>query len=159
MAINHHPSLTISFFFVAVLLCLQQVTARNICDICDYKQLCRGAVRGATTAYVASQKSMEALRAQIVKRKVVIAMAGHNKYTNQCIESYDNAMDMLKQSMDALKTRDTGSLMSYLSATLSSFTNCDDAYAQDNKKSPFAVSNLVLIDMASNSLALSSLIH
>ncbi|KAM7269139.1 hypothetical protein ACFE04_024636 [Oxalis oulophora] len=166
MASMHHPNLSI--LVVSLLLLALHATAtrpsllhphHDICEKTDFVQLCRKSVKGAENVDVASLNAMGALLVEINKRKEAIAKTGNNQLTRLCSRSYGDAVDNLKESMGYLKTHDIGSLMSYLSATLSSFSDCDSAYQEVGGKSPFAANNKFLEDMASNCLALASQIH
>lgn len=77
-----------------------------------------------------------------------------------CEENYRDALDNLQSAMDAISTRDIGTINSMLSAAISDFSTCEDGFAEISfGRSPMAAIDENLTKMVSNSLAVASLIN
>ncbi|GFZ21732.1 hypothetical protein Acr_29g0008940 [Actinidia rufa] len=69
-----------------------------------------------------------------------------------CKDSYIDALDNLKEMMNALPSRDVGIMNSMLSAAIMDFSDCDDEFSGLN--SPLLEFDAKLTKMTSNGLAL-----
>lgn len=75
-----------------------------------------------------------------------------------CSDSYDDAMDNLDDAEEAVKANDKGTMNSMLSALVTDFSTCEDSFSEMNAQSPQAATDDLLTKMASNCLALASLL-
>ncbi|KAI4344791.1 hypothetical protein L6164_011980 [Bauhinia variegata] len=73
-----------------------------------------------------------------------------------CEDEYKDASDNLKNAMPAVKTRDIGTLQSMLSAVIADVTTCTDE--MNGKKSALEAHDKMISNMASNCLAIASLV-
>ena len=75
---------------------------------------------------------------------------------SDCKDSYIDALDNLKEAMNALPQRDFGTMNSLLSAAIMDFSDCEEEFFERN--SPLLEFNAKLTKMTSNGLAIVSLI-
>jgi|UniRef100_A0A2N9IQB4 pectinesterase inhibitor-like protein len=73
-----------------------------------------------------------------------------------CKEMYSDALDNLQSAMDAIPSRDIGTINSMLSAALTDFVTCEDGFSGET--SPLSPYDDKGTKMASNCLAIASLI-
>lgn len=78
----------------------------------------------------------------------------------QCQETYNDALDNLQNAISAIAARDKGTLNSMLSAAMTDYETCEDGFAElPISSSPMAVADELLSKLASNCLAIATLIH
>lgn len=78
----------------------------------------------------------------------------------QCQETYNDALDNLQNAVSAIAARDKGTLNSMLSAVITDYETCEDGFAElPISSSPMAVADELLSKLASNCLAIATLIH
>lgn len=75
-----------------------------------------------------------------------------------CVKQYDDAFDDLATGSTAVAGHDAGTANSMLSAVISYYGTCDDAFAEIYKANPLAKQDDFLMKMVSNALALAQLI-
>ncbi|CAL9109035.1 unnamed protein product [Musa acuminata var. zebrina] len=75
-----------------------------------------------------------------------------------CLKQYDDAFDDLATGSTAVAGHDAGTANSMLSAVISYYGTCDDAFAEIYKANPLAKQDDFLMKMVSNALALAQLI-
>ena len=83
------------------------------------------------------------------------ASAGAVAALGDCKESYNDALDNLQSAMDALESKDIGTVNSMVSAVVTNSESCEDAFEGDSLLSDY---DDKLRKMASNVLAIASLI-
>lgn len=109
---------------------------------------------------------LQACRAQAEKARAHIAAlvslpgtkARDASSLQDCDDNYDDVIDNLDEAADALSSRDKGTLKTMLSALVTDFSTCDDGFAEMAKVSPLAVIDVMLTKLASNCLAIASLV-
>ncbi|KAJ8491474.1 hypothetical protein OPV22_013195 [Ensete ventricosum] len=75
-----------------------------------------------------------------------------------CLKQYDDAFDDLAKGTAAVAGHDAGTANSMLSAVISYYSTCDDAFAEIYAANPLAKQDDFLMKMVSNALALAQLI-
>ncbi|KAL5996406.1 hypothetical protein ACLOJK_026484 [Asimina triloba] len=76
-----------------------------------------------------------------------------------CRDNYADALDNLQSADEAVAANDPGTLNSMLSAVLTNYETCEDAFAEEpGLRSPMATYDAKLSKLASNCLAVSVLI-
>ncbi|KAK1279422.1 hypothetical protein QJS04_geneDACA002775 [Acorus gramineus] len=150
-------------------------TVFSLCRRTDYPSLCtssagpqlRRARSVAPTVLTASHIRATMVRtvlARSLATKLVRSRNGSKIYKaniNVCLDNYDDALSNLRDSMKSLRSRGShADLMNNLSAALTDFTTCDDAFAETpGMRSPLAHANAILGMSAKNNLALASITH
>ncbi|KAL6007087.1 hypothetical protein ACLOJK_032583 [Asimina triloba] len=71
-----------------------------------------------------------------------------------CQQEYVDGINALRASIKELEAGVHDMLMDNLSAAMTSYTTCDDAFAEATEVSPLAADNAMLAKITSNSLAL-----
>ncbi|KAG6518976.1 hypothetical protein ZIOFF_022463 [Zingiber officinale] len=108
----------------------------------------------------ACQKSVKV--AKVVAGHAAVVSPGMNYQTASnlqvCSGSYDDALDNLNGARIAVKAQDKGTMNSMLSALVTDFSTCEDSFSEMNARSPQAAADKLLTKMASNCLALASLL-
>ncbi|XP_022775592.1 uncharacterized protein LOC111317430 [Durio zibethinus] len=161
MAIKHLSPFSLVFLATATFLLAGQTAARildgDLCRKTDYPPLCKRAVKGSVSdPKLATELAVKALIDQTMGAKALAAKLGKSPKLDNCLTSYDDAIDNLKKSLDNINHKDPGSLMSNLSAVVADYETCDDAFAEAGQRSPLAATNKKSSHMASNCLALGS---
>ncbi|KDP26631.1 hypothetical protein JCGZ_17789 [Jatropha curcas] len=163
MYINPRSSFPLVFLATTtVIFLLLPATATatgDLCEATDYKPLCRATVKGITDPAKAIKKAIELV---VLKTKHALLMARllEQSDTNDiCKESYDDAISDLEESIQSLEDNDEGTLNTNLSAAISYYTTCDDAYAEMDEQTSLTKVNVILEHMVSNCLALVTLLH
>lgn len=161
--INHRMSFSSSLALLAMAtLFLAGNAVATVVDLCkgsDFQALCRLVTKGTTDPTIATELAIKAL---ILKTNHVLGVAkrlGKSPELDVCNEELADAIDNLNGALKFLKNRDKWGLNSYLSAVVTDFVTCDDAYAESGKQSPLARVAATAKEMASNCLALASQIH
>ncbi|KAK1297799.1 hypothetical protein QJS10_CPB14g00083 [Acorus calamus] len=110
----------------------------------------RGRGGGATVCSLCRRTDYPSLCTKIYKANLSV-----------CLDNYDDALSNLRDSMKSLRSRGShADLMNNLSAALTDFTTCDDAFAETpGMRSPLAHANAILGMSAKNNLALASITH
>jgi len=84
---------------------------------------------------------------------------GNSENNDICKEMYDDVISDLEESIQNLKNGDKNTLNTNLSAAISYFSTCDDAFAEMDEVSPLTRANTVLEHMVDNTLSLVPLMH
>ncbi|KAK9282033.1 hypothetical protein L1049_004945 [Liquidambar formosana] len=145
---------------------------KKVCRATDHPSLCFSTI----TPYLGGKTNPASILKMEIKAcanqtKAALAMAtkiandpSTTSITAECLETcqenYSDAIDNLKSAVDAIATHDVGTMNSMLSAALTDFTTCEDGFAEmPGVKSPMAKFDDTLTKLASNCLAIVSLIH
>lgn len=148
--------------------------AASLCRRTDYPALCMSAAQslhaGPATgtavlemnirAAIEKINGAEAQEASLRSSALLDAkdtMAKGNLDT--CQQSYDNALADLQQAMKALKSGATHDLQTSLSAVITHVVTCDDGFADAGTNSPLSRADDDARKLASNGLALASLVN
>ncbi|KAH7568199.1 hypothetical protein JRO89_XS07G0258100 [Xanthoceras sorbifolium] len=115
--------------------------------------------KGATDPTKATELAITALLSETTRVREVAKRLGKSQELDVCNEEIDDAINNINGALQFLKSHDISGLNNHLSAVLTDFVTCDDAYEETGKKSPFAKIAKTAKEMASNSLALASQIH
>ncbi|KAH7568200.1 hypothetical protein ACOSP7_009312 [Xanthoceras sorbifolium] len=166
MAVFKHYCMSFSLAFLAAATLLQlagnaaaSATAVDLCKVSDFQDLCRSVTKGATDPTKATELSITALLSETTHVREVAKSLGKSQELDVCNEEIDDAIDKVNGALQFLKSHDISGLNNHLSAVLTDFVTCDDAYEETGKKSPFAKIAKTAKEMASNCLALASQIH
>lgn len=131
----------------------------DICKKSDYPGLCRSVVKGLKTPTVAIEAAIRQLMSETKQAMAVAQRQKSKPGMDVCYENYDDAYSNLETCLSNLKTHDKGSLNINLSAALTDYVTCDDAVAEVGGPSTLTRTNVMLREMASNCLYISSLIR
>lgn len=139
---------------------------KKICDSTDYPAICltfiapffNGKCDPISVLEMALKASSQQIKMAIaastkLAHKMPSAGASHLKH---CKDNYHDALDNLQNAIDAIPTRDIGTINSMLSAAVTDFSECDDAFA--GHISHIADYDGHLTKMVSNCLAIASLV-
>lgn len=74
-----------------------------------------------------------------------------------CQENYAEALDNLLSASNAIAARDVGTMNIMLSAALTDFSTCENGFGEMPGISPLKVYDDILIELASNCLAVAEL--
>lgn len=160
MAIKHCGSFLLAFLAPSIILLASQAKANDdLCNVTDYKPLCRAAVKGITNPPAAIEAAINQAILETQHAKVLAGRQGKNQNTDVCNEEYDDAINNLQKSIKNLKDNDEGALNSNLSAAINDYVTCGDAYEEGGEVSPLADVNKTLQEMVDNCLSLVTLIH
>ncbi|KAF5726733.1 hypothetical protein HS088_TW22G00415 [Tripterygium wilfordii] len=163
MAFKSCTSFSLVFLAMALAITFLATPAASTVDLCadaDYKALCKAALRGITNPTAGTQVTIKALISE-THRGIMNAkrFPGKDNIAKVCKESYEDALDNLNKSLNNVREQDKGSLNINLSAAYADFVSCDDAYSERGRVSPYARLNRHLERMASNSLAVATVLH
>lgn len=167
MGLQKFLSFSLVFLALTTIFLSTQSEARgNVAGLCkrtDYPALCKSVLktqrRGGVAA--ATQSAIRATIYQTVQAKALatkLSRSGGKRIFQVCYEVYDDALSNLVTSMKNLKAKSRADLNINLSAALSDFVTCDDSFAEAGVTSPLARVNRRLNQLASNCLALASLL-
>ncbi|KAF5737053.1 21 kDa protein-like [Tripterygium wilfordii] len=146
---------------------------KKVCASTDYSSLCESSIApllsGAKDA-TADAVAMLELVIKAASEHTKLAIAEAEKLIaapttpakvlamiKDCKDNYDDALDNYQSALDAIPARDIGTINSMLSAALTDYTTCDDGF--EGLKSPVAAIDRLLSKMASNTLAVASLVN
>ncbi|PON44873.1 Pectinesterase inhibitor domain containing protein [Parasponia andersonii] len=131
----------------------------DICRRADYPAVCRAAVKGQTNPYSATQAAVKQLISSTAAAKKAASKAGGRaaQVLGVCRENYDDALSSLRTSLGNMRAHDKGSFNSYVSAALTDYVTCDDAFSEMGLRSPLQKTNTRLRQMASNALYLATM--
>ncbi|KAI4369525.1 hypothetical protein MLD38_017955 [Melastoma candidum] len=146
----------------------------RLCSSTDYKQLCTSTlapvIQGkATSGGPPTAKSILQVAINVAVAETKLAMTvidGLIKETtdentksalSDCTDSYDDALDNFQAAVDAIGKWDLGTINSMLSASITSFSDCDDELSGIVTK--FAGHGERLTQMTSNCLAIASVVR
>ncbi|KAF5738765.1 hypothetical protein HS088_TW13G01666 [Tripterygium wilfordii] len=145
---------------------------KKLCASTDYSSLCVSSITqllsGAKEATADAVAVLElVIKAASEHTKLAIAKAEKLlaapttpakvvAMIKDCKDNYDDALDNYQSALDAIPARDIGTINSMLSAALTDYTTCDDGF--EGLKSPVAEIDSLLSKMASNTLAIASLV-
>ncbi|KAH7570324.1 hypothetical protein ACOSP7_018381 [Xanthoceras sorbifolium] len=161
---KHYMSFSLAFLAAATLLqwvghAAASATAVDLCKGSDFQDLCRSVTKGTTDPTKATELAIKALLSETTHVREVAKGLEKSQELDVCNEEIDDAIDNLNGALQFLKSHDIWGLNNYLSAVVTDFVTCDDAYEETGKKSPFAKIAKTAEEMASNCLALASQIH
>jgi len=145
-----------SLFFVTLvaLLIAQSTTIEAIkfigvnqfCTTASHKKLCTKMVNGASNMHDATQNAILATlglakRIQSMSHLIEPAIAtlepvSQESIRSTCKDNFENIIDDLETSLQALKDNDQGTLLTHLSASASS--DCDDALEEFSVDNPLS---------------------
>lgn len=170
MALNRSKSFSMVFLAIMATLILlagqahgrrirsrSRTAAGGICGRADYPAICSAAVKGQKNPYAATQAAIKQLISSTAAAKKWAAKGRKSQELGVCNENYDNALSSLRTSLGNMKTHDKGSFNSYVSAALTDYGTCDDAFSEIGLSSPLLKTNTRLSQMASNILYLATL--
>ncbi|XP_022151947.1 uncharacterized protein LOC111019796 [Momordica charantia] len=132
----------------------------NICGKADDVPLCRSMVKGATDPVAATKASIDQLITETKRAKEASVQLGKSSFMGACTQNFGDNILNLQEGLQALKSRDKGTLMSSLSAVVSLYSGCDDAIGEGGivtQAAGIVSINSQLIHMASNCLYLADL--
>ncbi|KAG0495221.1 hypothetical protein HPP92_006215 [Vanilla planifolia] len=75
-----------------------------------------------------------------------------------CFDVYEDGIDALKAAIKFIKSRSESDAITYLSASLTDVTTCDDAFEEVGRKSPIAKMNEEARNFSTLALAITSLL-
>ncbi|XP_002527901.2 uncharacterized protein LOC8273479 [Ricinus communis] len=168
MAIKQQSSFSLVFLAPPSLLFLLLLAAgqaqatiikHDLCESADYKRLCRSTLHGIKKP---SEAIEAGIRNVIHKTRHAIFLSremGNSENNDICKEMYDDVISDLEESIQNLKNGDKNTLNTNLSAAISYFSTCDDAFAEMDEVSPLTRANTVLEHMVDNTLSLVPLMH
>ncbi|KAL5759875.1 hypothetical protein ACOSQ2_018713 [Xanthoceras sorbifolium] len=158
--IKHCMPLSLAVLAVATLLQLAgNAAAVDLCKGSDFKDRCRSDIKGATDPTKATELAIKAMLMETTRVREAAKKIGKSQELDVCHEQIDDVFYNLNGALEFLQNQDKGSLNIYLSAVLTDFMTCDDAYEEIGEKSPFAKIAQTAKEMASNCLELASQIH
>ncbi|KAA8531230.1 hypothetical protein F0562_005856 [Nyssa sinensis] len=140
---------------------------KKICDSTDYSALCISSItpylNGKTDTISVLEMAMKASTNQtkmaISKITKLVGSPATPPQTvsilNDCKDSYNDALENFQYAMGALPDRDIGTMNSMLSASITDYGDCEDAFAEQT--SPLADYSEKLMHMVDNCLAIVSL--
>ncbi|XP_022724997.1 uncharacterized protein LOC111281528 [Durio zibethinus] len=141
MSIKHFTSFSLVLLATATFILSCQATARildgGLCRKTDYPQLYRAVVKGT-----------------VHDPKLASGISIKSPELDDCLTSYDDAIDNLKKSLDNINQKNPSSLMSNLSAVVADYVTRDDEAGKAGSR--LAATNEHFRHMASNCLALAS---
>ncbi|XP_050204976.1 putative pectinesterase/pectinesterase inhibitor 45 [Mercurialis annua] len=157
---KYHISFSTVFLAALIFLVLlvtesqAKSTRRDLCRSASYKPLCRATLRGISDP----RKAIEAsIKRAIFKTKSAIVMSRkmrRNENYDICRENYDDAISDLQDSIRNLRKGDKATLTTNLSAVISYYSTCDDAFEEMDEKSPLTRANMILEHMVDNALSI-----
>lgn len=167
MAFKHYVSFSLVFLatasiFVATTEAHAAISVDNIlCGKSDYPALCRSLIKDQTNPSCATEAVVKQLIVEIERAKKHVARFGslESQVIRICQENYDDALDNLHTCLANLKSNDEPSFSSNLSAALSDFVACDDAFDELGESSPVKDVNSMLEHIADTGLYLETLVH
>lgn len=177
MAIKHYTSFSLVFLATTTVLLADRTHAHgllrgghirghglrigkhDLCQKADFKPLCRAVVKGLTDPRAALGSAIHQLIIQSRRAMRLADKHGKSEYVDVCKESFDDAITSLGTSLKNLKKHDKASLDINLSAALSDYVTCDDAFSESGMGNPLGKIDARMRRMASNCLYLSSLVH
>ncbi|KAK9288788.1 hypothetical protein L1049_017252 [Liquidambar formosana] len=153
-----------------VIATIHRAAIQKICDKTDNPSLCISSIspflKGAGAKIDVHSVIEMAIKACSHHAKLAILAAsklarGSSDATtvssiNDCKDFYSDALDNLQSARDAIASRDIGTINIMLSAAVTDFGTCEDGFAGES--SPLAHFNEKLSKLASNCLAIASLI-
>ncbi|CAK7332619.1 unnamed protein product [Dovyalis caffra] len=154
--ITHCISFSAVFLATITILCAGQVTASDFCKGASYKPLCRSLAKGFSNAEEATKASINNLIVQTYRARASASRLGKDQKAQTCVENYDDAIDSLKKSLKFLQARDKGSVRTFISASISAYSTCTDAYEEFGVHCPFSRSNTLMEHTASSCLSIYS---
>ncbi|KAB1202710.1 hypothetical protein CJ030_MR7G024230 [Morella rubra] len=165
MAMKHYTSFSLVFLATITGLLAGGADAgehsdntKDLCHRADFQPLCRSVVKGLNEPHAALESAINQLISHSHRAKGLAGRHGKSQNVDVCKENFDDAIFNLKTSLKNLKTRDLDSLNTNLSAALSDYVTCDDAFTESSQNNPIGDTDTLLRHMASNCLYLSSLL-
>ncbi|CAO2832371.1 unnamed protein product [Amaranthus hypochondriacus] len=150
---------------------MADTNVKKTCEFTDNPGLCFSSL----TPFLKAEKTEEKtdtysllemqVKATEKATQIVIALAvklgkeeGDKGAVKDCKEMYDDALDNLQKAVEALLTKDIGTVNTMLSAVISDFHTCDEGYKEGGNSSPLAEYGNKLSELVSNCLATVALI-
>ncbi|KAF3431223.1 hypothetical protein FNV43_RR25953 [Rhamnella rubrinervis] len=162
MAFKHYTLFSLVFLAAAsISISGAQARGVNLCAKADYPALCLLLVKGETDPTRATESVIYRLIRQTKKAKKHLSRFGtsQSQVIQVCQESYDDAIYDLHTCLDNLKSHDKAGFNSNLSAALTDYVTCDDAFGELGETSPVQNVNRKLRRMAGTGLYLETMVH
>lgn len=155
MAIKCDSSSQLTLLILTILLAQKTPHAVDLCQETDYEPLCRSIIGNTTNPVDATEVSIKSLISETTQVKEQAQKTGNESpELDVCYEEFGDAIDELNEALKYLVNRDKDTISNYLSAAVTDYVTCDDAYADSNKISPLAQNTTLLTQMATNCLSL-----
>ena len=150
---------------------MANTNVKKTCEFTDNPGLCFSSLTPFLKAEKTEEKtdtySLLEMQVKATEKATQIAIAlavkigkeeGDKGAVKDCKEMYDDALDNLQKAVEALLTKDIGTVNTMLSAVISDFHTCDEGYKEGGNSSPLAEYGNKLSELVSNCLATVALI-
>ncbi|XP_010524736.1 PREDICTED: putative pectinesterase/pectinesterase inhibitor 26 [Tarenaya hassleriana] len=134
---------------------------KNICEKTDFPALCESSIQPLVKGEIKIDPEsvlLLAIQASIEATKKALITAGEVADAADCKELYDDAVMNLEDAVNAVKSRDPDTVNSDLSAALTDYSTCNDGFEETGEPNPLADVGDNLMKMASNCLAIATLV-
>ncbi|XP_058083358.1 cell wall integrity and stress response component 1-like [Magnolia sinica] len=146
---------------------------KDVCSKTDYADLCvtsvssfqpgPGPINAAVVLQLAIKASMRHAQAALNEAKRHAANPNLPAFTAEnmkvCQENYSSALENLQNAAKAATANDKGTVNSMLSAAMTDFTTCADGFMEMPGASPLSAFDMKLTNLASNCLAIATLMN
>lgn len=159
MAIKHCTSFSLLLILLAM-VSNSESRPVNLCSGADYIPLCQKIVKGQNSPLGATDQVIHLLikETESAKRLLLQYASSKSQPAQICKECYDDAVFDLQLCLTNQKDHDKGSFNSNLSAALTDYVTCDDAYAEKRQVSPVKKLNKMLRQIADTGLYLETMV-
>ncbi|WRX14760.1 Pectinesterase inhibitor domain - like 10 [Theobroma cacao] len=151
MANKQQISFSLAFLAVALFVLAGQATAR--------REILNAEVGGAANPKDAVEMILNELISSTQRAKNKVSVLGNSQMVQACDKAYASSLESLNKAMGLVKGTagiDTGNLKASITAALHGYDNCDYAFAESTRPSPFIPNNANLKSLVSQCLELTS---